>query len=232
MADAVTMVTRIKPQIVWGLAHGRSPRSTYNALTRRVELGRLDFRRATGFALTEYVALPEGDRRIQRIRIRDGVTTPLGLHPSNVQIPDGTATDPHEAALRYDHQIRAAGGVDLQILGLRSDGAIGFNQPGSSATSATRVVDVEENATTLPSRIFARPSKVTHKAITQGIGTILQARSVAVVVVGESKARALATALEGTIGPHSPASFLRLHPNVTFYCDAAAAVGLRNTGNG
>jgi glucosamine-6-phosphate deaminase len=226
------MIARIKPQFVLGLAQGDTPASSYNALAHRVRSGRLSLRHASGFAMTEYVGLAPNDRKRQAAAIHRRVTVPLAMNPASIYVPDGASPDADQEASDYDLRIRHAGGIDLQLLGIASNGAIGFNQPGSSATSSTRVVRVDESDGTPSARIFVRRTMTTRLAITEGVGTIMQARSVAVVAIGEEKARALKSAIEGPLGPHSPATFLRLHPNITFYCDAAAASGLRDTSTG
>ncbi|RKR75267.1 glucosamine-6-phosphate deaminase [Frondihabitans australicus] len=219
---------------VLGLATGSSPQPLYAALAARVADGSVDFGRTRGFALDEYVGLdPAHPESYHSIIARD-VIGPLGFSPSRVFVPAGSGTlDEVDArALDYDAAIAAAGGVDVQILGIGSNGHIGFNEPGSAADSVTRRVDLAPSTIAANSRFFRSAGEVPVQAVTQGISTILRARSIVLVASGAAKARAVRAAVEGPVGESCPASFLRLHDEVTLCLDSAAAsqlgVGLRS----
>jgi len=212
-----------RPAPVLGVATGSSPQPLYRALTARVRSG-LDLSRAAAFALDEYVGLPVGHPESYHSVIAREVTGPLGLDPARVHVPEGDSADPAEAAARYEAAIAASGGVDLQILGIGANGHIGFNEPGSEADSRTRVVELAPRTVADNSRFFdGDAGRVPTHALTQGIGTILDAREIVLVAWGESKADAVARAVEGPQTADLPASFLQRHDHVTLVLDAAAA---------
>jgi glucosamine-6-phosphate deaminase len=155
------------------------------------------------------------------------VTGPLGLDATRVHVPEGAAADPAQAAARYEAAIAAAGGVDLQILGIGANGHIGFNEPGSPADSRTRVVELAPRTVADNARFFdGDAGRVPTHALTQGIGTILDAREIVLIAWGESKADAVARAVEGPQTADLPASFLQRHDRVTLVLDDAAAAKL------
>lgn len=208
---------------VLGVATGSSPQPLYRALTARVAAG-LDLSRAAAFALDEYVGLPVDHPESYHSVIAREVTGPLGLDPSRVHVPEGAAADPTEAAARYEAAIAGAGGVDLQILGIGANGHIGFNEPDSAADSRTRLVELAPRTVADNSRFFdGHTGLVPTHALTQGIGTILDAREIVLIAWGESKAEAVARAVEGPQTTDLPASFLQRHDRVTLVLDAAAA---------
>lgn len=208
---------------VLGVATGSSPQPLYRALTARVAAG-LDLSRAAAFALDEYVGLPVDHPESYHSVIAREVTGPLGLDPARVHVPEGAAADPAEAAARYEAAIAGAGGVDLQILGIGANGHIGFNEPGSAPDSRTRVVELAPRTVADNSRFFdGDAGQVPTHALTQGIGTILDAREIVLIAWGESKAEAVARAVEGPQTADLPASFLQRHDRVTLVLDAAAA---------
>lgn len=212
-----------RPAPVLGVATGSSPQPLYRALADRVQAG-LDLARATAFALDEYVGLPVDHPESYHSVIAREVIGPLGLDPSRVHVPEGVSADPVDAAARYEAAIAAAGGVDLQILGIGANGHIGFNEPGSAPDSRTRVVDLAPRTVADNSRFFdGDAGLVPTRALTQGIGTILEAREIVLIAWGESKADAVARAVEGPQTAELPASFLQRHDRVTLVLDAAAA---------
>jgi glucosamine-6-phosphate deaminase len=208
---------------VLGVATGSSPQPLYRELARRVEAGELDLSTATAFALDEYVGLPAGHPESYASVIRRDVTVPLRLDPRGVHVPDGTADDHVSAAAAFEREIAAVGGVDVQILGIGTNGHIGFNEPGSSPDSRTRRVDLTPETRRSNARYFDTLEDVPRFAVSQGIGTILAARHIILVANGEAKAAAVARAVTGPVDAESPASFLQGHPDVTLFLDAAAA---------
>jgi glucosamine-6-phosphate deaminase len=210
------------PDAVLGLATGSSPLPLYRALRRRVEQG-LDLSRVRGFALDEYVGLGPDDERSYAATIEREVTRPLGLDPALVRVPDGGAADLPKAATEYEEAIAAAGGVDLQILGIGTLGHLGFNEPGSSLVSRTRVKTLTEQTRRDNARFFGSVDETPAHCLTQGLGTILEARALVLFASGEGKAAAVAAAVEGGVSARCPASVLQLHPAVTVYLDEAAA---------
>lgn len=220
--DQVERLVRRRPDAVLGLATGSSPLPLYRALRGRVEQG-LDLRAVRGFALDEYVGLAPDDPRSYAATVRRDVTQPLGLDPALVRVPDGAAADLEQAAIEYEEAITAAGGIDLQVLGIGTDGHLGFNEPGSSLGSRTRVKTLTPQTREDNARFFAHPDDVPHHCLTQGLATILEARALVLFAAGEAKAAAVAAAVEGGVTSFCPASVLQLHPRVTTYVDEAAA---------
>jgi glucosamine-6-phosphate deaminase len=186
----------------------------------------LDVSHVRAFALDEYVGLPKGHPQSYAEVVRREVTQRLGLDPALVSVPDGGAADPHRAAVEYDAAIRAAGGIDLQILGIGHNGHIAFNEPGSALDSRTRVEVLAERTRRANARYFPSLQEVPRRCITQGLGTILEARQLLMVVTGADKAEVLAAALHHPVSTDCPASVLQLHPHVTVVADEAAAMHL------
>jgi glucosamine-6-phosphate deaminase len=217
-ADAIEALVRGNPGSVLGLATGSTPLPVWRALAaRRLELSHL-----RAFALDEYVGLEPGHPESYRSVITREVVEPLGLTPSHVHVPGGDG--PIETAgERYEEAILAAGGVDLQVLGIGRTGHIGFNEPGSSFGSLTRVKTLTEQTRRDNARFFDSVDDVPVHCITQGLGTILRARHLVLLAFGESKAEALAGAVEGPVTASLPGSAIQLHPHVTVIVDEPAA---------
>jgi len=217
-ADAIRALVTTKPDAVLGLATGSTPLTTWAALAA----SGLDLSRVRGFALDEYVGLPAGHPESYRAVITREVVEPLGLTPSLVRVPGDDGGPLSGAGARYEADIEAAGGVDLQILGIGRTGHIGFNEPGSSLASLTRVKTLTEQTRADNARYFATVDDVPTHCITQGLGTILRARHLVLLAFGEAKAAAVAAALEGPVSASTPGSVVQLHPTVTVIVDEAA----------
>ncbi|MGY1723580.1 glucosamine-6-phosphate deaminase [Blastococcus sp. SYSU DS0533] len=226
-ARRVAEAVRRRRDAVVGLATGSSPLGTYAELARQVAAGELDVSGVRGFALDEYVGLPPAHPQSYASVIRRTVVEPLGLDPARVRVPDGCAVDLDAAAAGYEQEIRAAGGIDVQLLGIGANGHIGFNEPTSSLTSRTRVKALAPRTRADNARFFASPEEVPVHCLTQGLGTILEARELVLVAQGEAKAEAVAAAVEGPLGSMCPASVLQLHRRAGVYLDEAAASRLR-----
>ncbi|MEZ2388104.1 glucosamine-6-phosphate deaminase [bacterium RCC_150] len=221
-AGILAAVIRSKPTTVLGVATGSSPIPVYAALAEH----QLDMSPVRAFALDEYVGLLAGHRQSYAEVIRREVTERLGLDPALVSVPNGQARAPHRAAAEYDAAIRDAGGIDLQILGIGHNGHIAFNEPGSALDSRTRVEVLTERTRRANARYFSSQEDVPQRCITQGLGTILEAGQLLMVVTGEDKAQVLSAALHGPVSVQCPASVLQLHPHVTVVADEAAALHL------
>jgi glucosamine-6-phosphate deaminase len=228
-AAKVAALVAEKPSAVLGLATGSSPQGIYADLGRRVEAGELSFAQARGFALDEYVGLPREHPQSYAAVIRRDVVEPLGFDPARVRVPDGLAADLDAAAAAYDAAIAAAGGIDVQILGIGTNGHIGFNEPTSSLASRTRVKTLAPRTREDNRRFFRSLEEVPIHCVTQGLGTILEARELLLVAQGAGKAAAIASAVEGPLSSFVPASALQLHAHATVIVDEAAAAGLRFT---
>ncbi|WP_141847356.1 glucosamine-6-phosphate deaminase [Humibacillus xanthopallidus] len=220
---------RTEPVI--GLATGSSPVGLYTVLAGAVEAGEVDFGRARGFALDEYVGLPPRHPESYREVLLREVCGPLGLPPERLHVPDGSG-DSEEAlaagAADYERRIAEAGGVDVQILGIGANGHLGFNEPGSALTSRTRVKRLSERTRGDNARFFDSLDAVPTHCVTQGLGTVLDARRLVLVASGAGKAAAVAAAVEGPLSASCPASVLQWHADAVVVLDEAAAVGLAN----
>ena len=226
-ADAVEDLLRSKPDAVLGLATGSSPLPVYDELAARHERDGLDFSRASGFALDEYVGLPPSHPESYREVVRREFTNRVNIRPENVHGPDGAAADIPAACRVYEEAIAAAGGVDLQILGVGTDGHIAFNEPGSSFASRTRIKSLIEQTRRDNARFFSSLADVPHHVLTQGLGTIMEARHVILLATGAQKAQAVREFVEGPVAAICPASILQFHPHATVLLDEAAASALK-----
>jgi glucosamine-6-phosphate deaminase len=227
-ASVVADVVARKPDGAIGLATGSSPLTIYAELAARVEAGELDFGRMHGFALDEYVGIPAGHPQSYAAVIERTVTVPLRMDPALVHVPDGRAADIPAACDAYEQAIADVGGIDLQILGIGANGHIGFNEPTSSFASRTRLKTLTPKTRQDNARFFDTPEQVPTHCITQGLGTIMEARRLVLVAQGERKAEAIAAAVEGPVSASCPASILQFHRSATVIVDEDAASRLRN----
>lgn len=215
------------PNPVLGVATGSSPLALYARLAQMVEAGTLDLSGAVLFALDEYVGLPRGHRESYAEVLRRTVTEPLGLDPAQVHSPDVFADDLEAAGAAYDQEIRDAGGVDIQILGIGTNGHIGFNEPTSAFNSRTRPTTLTTRTRIDNGRFFESVDEVPRQSITQGLGTIMEARQLVLLAQGTAKAEAIAATCEGPITALVPASVLQFHPNTSVIVDEGAASALQ-----
>lgn len=222
-AGAIAALVARKPDAVLGLATGSTPLTTWRALAARG----LDLSRVRGFALDEYVGLPAGHPESYRAVITREVVEPLGLTPELIRVPNDDGGPIETAGERYEADIIASGGVDLQILGIGTTGHIGFNEPGSSFASLTRVKTLTEQTRIDNARFFDSIDDVPRHCITQGLGTIMRARHLVLLAFGEGKAAAVAGAVEGPVTASLPGSAIQLHPHVTVIVDEAAGAQLQ-----
>jgi glucosamine-6-phosphate deaminase len=223
-ADAVAALVARRTDAVLGLATGSTPLSSYSAIARRG----LDLGTARGFALDEYVGLPPGHPQSYRAVITREVVGPLGMTADLVRVPGDDGGPLEGAGERYEADIVAAGGIDIQLLGIGATGHIGFNEPGSSFGSLTRIKTLTERTRADNARFFDSPDEVPLHCLTQGLGTILRARHLILLAFGASKAPAIAAAVEGPLTASSPGSAIQLHAHVTVVVDEAAASQLKN----
>lgn len=221
VADEIAALVSRRPDAVLGLATGSTPLPVYEAL--RPRLAGVDVSRVRGFALDEYVGIDPAHPQSYRSVITREVVEPLGLDPHLIRTPDGALATIEHAGEDYERAIAEAGGVDLQILGIGTSGHIGFNEPGSSFASRTRVKTLIEQTRKDNARFFDSIDDVPMHCITQGLGTILDARHLFLLAFGEGKAAAVAGAVEGPVSSALPGSAIQLHPHVTVVVDEAAA---------
>lgn len=224
-ADAIEALVRANPAAVLGLATGSSPLPAYQELVRRHRAGTgPSYGEVRCFLLDEYVGLPAGHPGTYRETIFRELTDALGIGRDRVASPD--PSDVPSAGRRYEDAILAAGGVDLQVLGIGGDGHLAFNEPGSSLASTTRIKTLTDRTRRDNARFFGSVDDVPHHVLTQGLGTILRARHLVLLASGAGKADAVAAAVEGPLSASCPASVLQLHPHASVLLDDAAATGL------
>ncbi|MXW42687.1 MAG: glucosamine-6-phosphate deaminase [Acidimicrobiia bacterium] len=228
-ADMVTAQIESKPNTVLGLATGSSPLALYEELVNRYRRGDISFACTTMFLLDEYVGLPVDHPQSFKTFIRRVFTDQIDVKAKAVYVPEGNALDDQEACRKYEVSIAEAEGIDLQILGIGSNGHIGFNEPSSSLASRTRLITLTEQTQRDNAPYFDHRNDMPTQALTQGIGTILDARSIILVAFGLKKRDVVKSAVEGPVTAMMPASSLQLHPNVTILIDEAAASELEHS---
>jgi len=228
-AELIAEVVRKKPRAVLGLATGSTPLGTYQELIRMHREKGLDFSQVVTFNLDEYIGLPpEHDQsyhHFMKVSLFDHVNIP----PSNIHIPNGMAEDLLEACEQYERDIKEAGGIDIQLLGIGANGHIAFNEPGSSLGSRTRVKTLDQKTIEDNARFFKHMDDVPKYAITMGIGTIMDSRHIMLLANKASKAHALALTVEGPVTALVPATIVQLHPRATIIVDREAAAELKGT---
>lgn len=226
-AKIVAKVLNAKPNAVLGLAAGASPLGLYKELIRMHKEEGLDFSQVTTFNLDEYVGLPKDHFRSFHYFMHEHLFKQINIPRQNIYLPSGT-TDNYEAFCAwYERRIQECGGIDLQVLGIGSDGHIAFNEPSSSLGSRTRIKTLSRPTIEENSQFFERPEDVPIYAITMGVGTILEARQILLLANGKSKAAAVAGAIEGPLTSMNTASALQLHPDTIALLDEEAASELR-----
>ena len=225
-AELVSDQIRMKPDSVLGLATGSSPVGLYKELIRMHQEEDLDFANVTSFNLDEYLGLNPEHAQSYRTFMNQNLFDHINIEIVRTHVPSGIAEDIAAMALSYEQAIHNAGGIDLQILGIGSDGHIAFNEPGSDLDSRTRVVDLEEQTISDNARFFESIDDVPRQAITMGVGTILEAREIILVANGEGKSAAVSDAVQGDVSTQCTASALQNQAKTTFILDKAAAAGL------
>jgi len=222
-AGIVARTLQAKPDAVLGLATGGTMQPVYAELVRRNRAGDLSFARAVSFNLDEYVSLSRDHPGSYHRAMKTALFAQTDFRPHATHLPRGDAPDPMAEAEAYEARITAAGSIDLQLMGIGTNGHIGFNEPGSALTSQSRVVPLARETRATNRRYFDSDADVPTLAITMGIATILAARACLLLATGTAKAQAVAAMAMGEIGPACPASALRLHGDATVLLDPAAA---------
>jgi glucosamine-6-phosphate deaminase len=222
-AKAVAGVLNSKPNAVIGLATGSTPLGAYEELARMHKSEGLDFSQVTTFNLDEYVGLKMDHPQSYHYFMHENLFKHINIAAQNVYIPSGTTDNYAAFCAWYERRIKECGGIDVQILGVGSDGHIGFNEPSSSLGSRTRIKTLARSTIEDNARFFEKIEDVPIYAITMGVGTILEARKILFLANGENKADAVAKAVEGPVTSMITASALQLHPDVTAYLDRPAA---------
>ncbi|VGO15749.1 Glucosamine-6-phosphate deaminase [Pontiella desulfatans] len=230
-ARVVARLVREKPHAVLGLATGSTPLMLYKELIRLHREEGLDFSQVTTFNLDEYIGLPADHEQSYRRFMNESLFKRINIKMENTHVPDGMAADVPAACAAYEQAIVEAGGIDLQVLGIGSDGHVGFNEPTSSFASRTRIKTLTRQTVADNARFFCGDEcRVPKHCITMGIGTIMDARMNLLLAFGEGKAGAIAATVEGGVAAIMPASILQHHPCAKFFIDEAAASKLQLAG--
>ena len=225
-AELIADVVRRKPRAVLGLATGSTPVGTYKELIRLHKEEGLDLSRVVTFNLDEYVGLAHDHPQSYHYFMNENLFKHVNVNPKNIHIPDGTAKDIPGFCRWYEEQMIRAGGLDVQLLGIGSNGHIAFNEPGSSLGSRTRVKTLDDKTRQDNARFFKNFNEVPKYAITMGIGTIMDSRQLLLLANGAGKAEAIAKTCEGPITAMVPATIVQLHPKATIIVDKAASAKL------
>ena len=221
-ADIIGAQVLLKPDAVLGLATGSTPIGTYEELVRRYEAGRLDFGKIKTVNLDEYRGLTRDNDQSYYYFMHTHLFDHININKNNTNVPDGMEPDALKAGQDYENIIKNYGGIDLQLLGLGNNGHIGFNEPGDEFIDKTHVVDLTESTIEANKRFFASIDDVPKQAYTMGIGSIMRAKRVLMVVNGKGKAEIVKEAFFGPITPKVPASILQLHNDFILIGDAEA----------
>jgi glucosamine-6-phosphate deaminase len=222
-ARLVARQVREKPASVLGLATGSTPCKLYDLLARKHREEVLDFAQVTSFNLDEYVGLGPNHLASYHRFMEENLFSHVNIPRERIHIPDGLATDVPAHCAAYEKAIADAGGIDLQILGLGSDGHLGFNEPGSSLASRTRIKTLTERTRSDNARFFTAEEQVPHHVITMGLGTIMESRMCLLLAFGKAKAEAVAASVEGPVTANVPGSLLQFHPRTKVLLDAESA---------
>lgn len=221
-ADLIASVVLLKPNCVLGLATGSSPIGTYDNLVKMYEEGNLDFSQVRSVNLDEYKGLPRTNEQSYYYFMHEHLFSRVNIDPKNTNLPDGMEENSRKACKKYDKIIASMGGVDMQLLGLGHDGHIGFNEPNTEFDKTTHCVNLTQMTIEANKRFFNSIDEVPKQAYTMGVGTIMAAKMVIMVVSGKDKAKILKKAFFGPVTPEVPASILQFHPNFVLVADEDA----------
>lgn len=227
VARTIADELRSKPDLTFGLATGNTMESVYANLVRMHREEDLDFSRCRTFNLDEYVGLPGNHRNSYRHYMNRNLFLKVNIDLGNTHLPDGAAADLEAECAHYERRIAECGGIDLQLLGIGLAGHLGFNEPASSLRSRTRIKVLSPVTRAQNASLFPQPEEMPRRAITMGVGTILDARRCWLLATGEDKAEIVARAIEGPLTSMISASALQLHPHCTVVLDEAAASRLQ-----
>ena len=224
LAERIARDLAAKPDLVLGLPTGRTPIRLYHELGSMHGKGQADFSRATTFNLDEFLGIPPEHPGSYRAFMQEHLFSRVNLDPSRINVLHGTAADPNEECVRYDRAIDEAGGIDLQLLGIGTNGHIGFNEPARELASTTHRVVLKSSTRRSNAALFGGdPDQVPREALSMGMATILHARLIVMIATGKSKAGCIEKVVHGPITTKLPASFLQVHRDVELMLDETAA---------
>ena len=213
---------KAKPDAVLGLATGASPVETYRYMISQYRNGYISFARVKTYNLDEYCDLPRSDKNSYYSFMHENLFHQVDIKEENVHLPNGNAADMAKECADYDAAVASVGGVDIQLLGIGTNGHIGFNEPSEQFTQGTYKVKLTDS-TIQSNSIYFDENPMPRYAVTMGVGTIMTAKKIVLIATGESKAQAVKGMIQGEITPHLPASLLQNHPDAVIFLDKAAA---------
>jgi len=227
LAGQIAQALAEKPDLVLGLPTGRTPIRLYHELGSMHAKGQIDFARATTFNLDEFLGIPSSHPGSYRSFMQQHLFSRVNLSPQRINIPNGTASDPAAECARYERAIADAGGIDLQLLGIGTNGHIGFNEPARELAGTTHRVALKASTRHSNAALFGGDERqVPEEALSMGMATIMHARRIVLIATGKSKARCIQRLVHGPITPKLPASFLQMHRRVELMLDETAASAL------
>ncbi|WP_232696413.1 glucosamine-6-phosphate deaminase [Brevibacillus daliensis] len=225
-ANLFLQQVRQKPESVLGLATGGTPEGFYRQLVQMSNEESISYKAIRTFNLDEYYPINHNHPQSYWTFMKNHLFSHVSINENNIFIPNGETSDVERECERYEQLLKEKGGIDLQILGIGENGHIGFNEPGASFASRTRVVELTPNTIQANSRFFTSAQDVPRHAITMGIASILESKKIIVLASGKKKAKVVSEAINGKVTEEVPASVLQHHPNVLFLVDQEAAVNL------
>ena len=221
-AKLVASQITLKPNCVMGLATGSTPIGLYDRLVEMEKMGEVDFSDVTTFNLDEYYPISPKNDQSYRYFMNKHLFSKVNIDIKRTHVPNGETDDPDAECERYEKLINAAGGIDLQILGIGQNGHIGFNEPDINLNTVTHLTDLTESTIDANSRFFASSDEVPTKAITMGMASVLKSRKIILLASGRTKAAVVAELLKDSINTSVPATLLNVHPDVVLICDREA----------
>ena len=230
-AKEIAKLLYVKPEAILGLATGSTPEGVYKELIDLNKEHRADFSKATSYNLDEYKGLKGNHPQSYRYFMDSNLFNHVNIDKSKTYVPNGTAENFEKECMEYDDAIENAGGIDLQLLGIGTNGHIGFNEPSDFLNLNTHVTDLTEDTIKANSRFFENIEEVPTQAVTMGLGSIMKSKKIILLASGEKKAEIIAKLVEEKISTRIPASMLQVHPNVVVIVDEEAASLLEKTSN-
>lgn len=226
-AAMITAAVKANPKIVLGLATGSTPVGMYREMIKAVKAKEVSYSQVRTWNLDEYLGLAGTHDQSYRYFMNTNLFDSIDIKKSNTHVLNGLAKDWRKEVKAYEAAIKKAGGIDIQVLGIGSDGHIAFNEPGSSLSSRTRLVSLTPQTIKDNSRFFKKAADVPKQALSMGVGSIMEAKKIILLAFGKNKADAVAAAVEGGVSQFCTASALQMHEDAWFFCDEEAASRLK-----
>lgn len=226
-AAMITAAVKANPKIVLGLATGSTPVGMYKEMIKAVKAKEVSYSQVRTWNLDEYLGLAGTHDQSYRYFMNTNLFDSIDIKKSNTHVLNGLAKDWRKEVKAYEAAIKKVGGIDIQVLGIGSDGHIAFNEPGSSLSSRTRLVSLTPQTIKDNSRFFKKAADVPKQALSMGVGSIMEAKKIILLAFGKNKADAVAAAVEGGVSQFCTASALQMHEDAWFFCDEEAASRLK-----